>query len=480
MTVTTVKIVSDSSWLSSATFTPGWELPSFDDSAWVPARAPYPKPGFNNSPSDYIPGTAASFIWYDPLNLSDGGTGVVSAFFRKEFTLDHEGSHNFTGIAKMQADDDYELYINGVLAFENKDGGIIDVVDSIDVSSYLRDGVNIFAIHAVDGSWNAPHDQVYEDVLVDATITIGSADTIIGTEDNDELFGTTGSELIKGLGGDDTIWGSGGNDTLDGGAGNDGLKGNIRNDRLDGGAGNDDLVGLQGADIFVGGTGSDRMDGGIGFDTADYSGSTHRVAFDMADPAWSGAAGDAVGDVFISIENVITTNFDDLVLATNSADYIRTGNGNDDVGGRGGNDQIKSGAGNDTIDAGEGDDKLIAADGDDSLIGGAGADFISAGAGADTLVSEGNDTLYGGTGRDMFSFADSSGTSSTSIGDFNSTQDSLDFTAWNIADWSDFEAHHMTSDTFGNAVVFRVVAGEVQSVAIGVSTSLITQELVFL
>lgn len=477
---TTLKIVSDSTWLSSASFSPGWETPSFDDSAWVPARAPYPKPGINVTPSDYIPGTTASFIWYDPLNLSDGGTGVVSAFFRKEFTLDLSGSSSLTAMAKMQADDDYELYINGVLAFENKDGGIIDVVDTFDVAPYLRDGVNIFAIHAVDGAWNNPHDQVYEDVLVDTTITIGPPATILGTEGNDVLNGTARSEVIEGLGGDDTIAGRGGNDTIEGGDGNDSLTGDIRNDRLDGGADNDSLTGLQGADTLIGGSGADRMDGGIGFDIADYSGATDRVAFDMTDPAWTGATGDARGDVFISVESIVTTNFDDIVRATDAAEHVRTGNGNDNITARGGNDQIKSGAGNDTVDAGDGDDKIIAADGNDSLNGGAGADFLSGGAGADTLVGEGNDTLYGGTGHDLFQFADASGSGSAIIGDFNTAQDRLDFSAWAIADWSDFQTNHMTTDSSGSAVVFRVVGGNVQSVAIGVPPDAITPDMVLL
>lgn len=512
---TQLHIVSDSSWLSSDTFSPGWELLTFDDSAWVPARAPYPKLD-GTYPPDFIPGTTGSFIWYDPFNQSYGGwEGVVSAYFRKEFTLDIHSTDIVTGLAKIQVDDDYELYINGVLAFENKDGGYANTIDYVDVAPYLRDGKNIFAIHAVDGPWNTPHDHYFEDVLVDMTINVEASgpitiygtnrpDFIVGTKSDDVIFGRAGNDTIGGLSGNDSIDGGQGNDIiydesgrntlsgsdgddhitgsgeLHGGNGLDTLMGQAGNDRMEAGINDDELHGFQGVDTLVGGVGADILDGGIGSDTVDYSGSTQKVAFDMTNPAWNGAIGDANGDVFISIENVITTIFDDSVLGSNSADSIQTGNGNDYIEGRSGNDQIKSGAGKDIVDGGEGDDKIIAADGNDYLNAGLGSDFVSGGSGADVIISEDNDVLYGGTGNDVFIFLSATVVSSTNIADFNPKADKLDFSDWSITDWNDLTANHLMEDKEGNAIIYQIESRKMQIVSLGVSADVLTPDIFIL
>ena len=75
------RIVSDSSWLSSDVFSAGWESVSFDDSAWVGARANYPNPSVT---TDLIPGTTGTFIWHDPQGTSDGTRGANHSLFPQD------------------------------------------------------------------------------------------------------------------------------------------------------------------------------------------------------------------------------------------------------------------------------------------------------------------------------------------------------------------------------------------------------------
>ena len=87
-----------------------------------------------------------------------------------------------------------------------------------------------------------------------------------------------------------------------------------------------------------------------------------------------GSRGEANGDTYVSIEDLIGSNFADRLA----------GNGDDNV--------ISGGAGNDT---------LIGAGGNDSLVGGGDDDVLDG--------SLGEDTLTGGSGDDEFRFATGSG-----------------------------------------------------------------------
>jgi len=54
--------------------------------------------------------------------------------------------------------------------FANRDNGFAGVVDRVDFTRFLRNGRNVFAIHAVDGGWDDPRDRLNESVLFDATL----------------------------------------------------------------------------------------------------------------------------------------------------------------------------------------------------------------------------------------------------------------------------------------------------------------------
>jgi Ca2+-binding RTX toxin-like protein len=175
---------------------------------------------------------------------------------------------------------------------------------------------------------------------------------IEGGEGNDILSGSKGADEIHGRGGNDLLGGFEGDDRLFGEDGDDQLNGDIGNDLLDGGIGNDVLVGGAGADTFV---------GGAGFDIVTYEGATLGVTVDMAT---IGVTNEAQGDTYSGIEQIIGSNFGDIL------------NGN--------------AAGN-VLNGGPGDDWLFGQAGDDTLIGWLGVDRMVGGAGADGfLISPGS------------------------------------------------------------------------------------------
>ena len=243
----------------------------------------------------------------------------------------------------------------------------------------------------------------------DDTFTVGS------------LAGTTITAILF-SGGD-------GNDTLDASAAAIGIT-------ASGGAGNDTLTGGTANDRLNGGPGADKLNGGGGVDSADYSTSPIGVTASLANPASN--TGEALGDVYNSIEGLIGSPSDDLLIGDANdntlvggvgLDRLFGGGGNDtitddtgassEMNGEAGNDTIYGGPGNDYITGGDGDDIVVGGtDGQDSLFGGAGNDYIVAadanndgvgsvldgGAGANqlyALVGSGNDYAVGGEGTDI-------------------------------------------------------------------------------
>jgi len=148
--------------------------------------------------------------------------------------------------------------------------------------------------------------------------------------------------------------GNGLNNQILGAAGADLLNGGLGNDRLFGNGGRDTLQGGAGSDVLNGGAGGDRLDGGAGTDWASYLMATARVAVAL-DGRGVVQAGEAIGDSFVSVENLQGSNFGDVLVGNAAANRIC---------GMGGADELRSGAGADFLSGGQGADTFVFLTGD--------------------------------------------------------------------------------------------------------------------
>lgn len=265
---------------------------------------------------------------------------------------------------------------------------------------------------------------------------------IIGTSASETLYGTSHNDRILAGGGNDIIVSSNGCDFIDGGLGVDTVdyssyKGPLeivfdangyatvygngvasdtlyRIENLIGGRGDDYFVGNSadntfwgkgGHDYFVASCGNDTYNGGAGYDTVDFStvgtGIELKVNAKGVINVW---AGPYVYDKLISIENIIGTNFDDILRSGASNDYLRGGAGND------------------------------------VLISGKGGDVLDGGLGSDILT--------GGADADIFTFATGGG--ADTVTDFNAHGDSHDF-----IDLSDVATAGNYQSLYGNSMIYQ-------------------------
>jgi Ca2+-binding RTX toxin-like protein len=133
-------------------------------------------------------------------------------------------------------------------------------------------------------------------------------------------------------------------------------------DHLVGLGGDDQLIGGPGDDVLDGGAGADRVDGGEGVDSLEFRTAVAGVAASLAR---GGTSGDAAGDVYLSIENMMGTEFDDVLEGNDQANEIFGGDGNDVIKGLGGHDLLFGGSGSDTFYGGQGTDEIDGGDGID-------------------------------------------------------------------------------------------------------------------
>lgn len=285
------------------------------------------------------------------------------------------------------------------------------------------------------------------DVLIgragDDVLTGGlGMDVLIGQEGNDTLFGGSGAanQLQGGLGddtylvtahdtivefdgeGEDTVQTTNLSQTLAAnlenllylGAGAFTGIGNDLNNVVMGGSGNDVVMGRGGADVLMGQGGNDTASYALAFD---------RVVASLADGTASDD-GDGGSDVFMDIENLTGSDWDDDLFGDAGVNILNGGAGDDLLAGGAGNDVLRGGDGLDIADytastAGivlslnsgvahdglGGTDLVISVEEvwgsayNDVVLGSAGDDWLSGEAGRDVLVGgAGDDILVGGDG----------------------------------------------------------------------------------
>lgn len=224
----------------------------------------------------------------------------------------------------------------------------------------------------------------------------------------------------------------------------DALFGTGTGELLSGALGNDKLRGSAGDDTLEGGLGADVIDGGDGTDAADYRRAAAGVRAELL--AFANNSGEAAGDSYAAIENLLGSRFDDTLFGDQLANRLEGANGDDNLLGGDGDDTLVGGGGFDTLDGGgdidtlsyqganaalrvdlvnssrnlgeaEGDvlasfENLIGGGHDDTLAGNGLANLLKGANGDDSLVGRGGadtldggnfqDTLVGGAGADLF------------------------------------------------------------------------------
>lgn len=279
--------------------------------------------------------------------------------------------------------------------------------------------------------------------------TISLFENILGSAYNDTLTGDSNDNVIEGCAGNDILNGGAGIDTVSYvnaasaitvnvssvsaqntvGAGTDTLS-NFEN--ILGSSFNDTLTGNSGDNVIEGGAGNDIMDGGAGIDTVSYASSSAGITVSLAITTTQNTIG-AGTDTITNFENILGSQYSDILTGNSAANQIEGGAGDDVLDGGAGVDtltylnagsgvtinlaltsaQNTGGAGSDTIYSFE---NLIGSAYNDVLTGDGNANIIKGGDGNDTIEGgDGNDTLYGEAGTDTLSYASAGGAITVSL-----------------------------------------------------------------
>lgn len=154
------------------------------------------------------------------------------------------------------------------------------------------------------------------------------------------------------------------------------INGDAGNNLLNGTSSNDTIKGLDGNDTLNGGLGADILDGGGGDDTVTYANATSGVKVNLV-VGTEANTGEALGDIFSSIENIIGSQYSDYLAGNNSNNKIWGGAGDDTLWGYGGSTNY-----------------LYGEDGVDTLVGSAAIDIMDGGSGTDVLRFNGDTVSY--------------------------------------------------------------------------------------
>jgi Ca2+-binding RTX toxin-like protein len=101
----------------------------------------------------------------------------------------------------------------------------------------------------------------------------------------------------------------------------------------------DTITALGGDDSLEGRKGGDTLTGGAGDDTASYRHAPARVTADLLNAGNN--TGDAKGDIYVSVENLAGSAFDDKLLGNELNNVVTGAKGSDEMTGRGGSDRFR-------------------------------------------------------------------------------------------------------------------------------------------
>lgn len=144
------------------------------------------------------------------------------------------------------------------------------------------------------------------------------------------------------------------------------LTGSNISQTIKGNAGANTLDGKGGNDVLIGGLGADTLIGGAGNDTASYALATGAVTVNLSKA--SANTGEAAGDTFNSVENLLGSRFSDKLYGDAVANRLTGGAGDDYLVGGAGKDTLKGDAGNDKLNGGLDSDTLTGGSGKDTFV----------------------------------------------------------------------------------------------------------------
>lgn len=169
---------------------------------------------------------------------------------------------------------------------------------------------------------------IAQGAAIENAIGGAGADTITGNALANTLAGGAGIDILYGLTGDDVLDGGTGSNQLYGAEGQDWLIALDSGDVLNGGTGHDTLWSGAGNDFIDGGAGDDVIDGGAGVDTITYASAGAGVEIDLRIVEEQLTRGGGV-DTLISIEDVIGSNYDDVLTGGAGSNALTGGAGTD-------------------------------------------------------------------------------------------------------------------------------------------------------
>ncbi|NET20297.1 MULTISPECIES: hypothetical protein [unclassified Okeania] len=298
---------------------------------------------------------------------------------------------------------------------DNFDGGA-----GTDVVSYLRDPnaveVNLATNTATDG--------------FDATDQIFNIENVVGSEFNDNITGDDDANIVTAEAGDDDVKGGAGDDELYGQTDNDLLKGEQGNDLIDGGDDNDTVSydnSPNGVVVNINEQQDYENPGGYQHTTI----VTDKPIPTDTEPDFTiekGTAQDGFGtiDTLKNLENIIGSEFNDVLIGNEKDNRIEGLAGDDIMVGNAGDDQLDGGNDNDTASYRRDPDKVnvnleenqandgfggtdqilntenvIGSDFNDTITGDEVDNIIHSGTGNDIVEArDGEDIIFGESGTD--------------------------------------------------------------------------------
>ncbi|MDN5112005.1 cadherin-like domain-containing protein [Aliarcobacter butzleri] len=335
---------------------------------------------------------------------SGGGSDIIYAYGGNDTIYADEASGNITAsftinstLYKTDGSEKLVFYIENIPSGFSSNKG------------YIIDGKLVIETDNFDGNITISYPYTKDNLELKITSSAISTDStnpyinntvltlsILATElpGNDYINAGSGNDIVYGQDGDDIILGGDGDDILYGGNGNDYINGGKGADRIDGGVGDDTIV-MDAEDFSRNAFITEIVNGGSGFDTVIIQGDKG-VNFDMGLTNIESFIGGEGND------NIIGSQFSDIIRGGKGADTYYTLDGDDIVYIDG--EDIKAKSGN-FIDTGDGYDKIYIEDsiGVDFDVADTNAEEIISGSGNDILRNTKNDnvTIYGMDGDDI-------------------------------------------------------------------------------